>query len=127
MNIICYQPKDGAKAFFQLIGQKQYFVIHAAQQSGKTTLLLELARQLNETRYYYSLYCSNEVDGQEKIFSSFPRSSVNAINLRARSSVFAVVSNSQAIFWRIFSVVEFVCLPFDMLGSLKRVCVIFLK
>jgi predicted nucleic-acid-binding protein len=44
----------------QLIDQKQYFVIHAARQSGKTTLLLELARQLEEVGHYYVLYCSLE-------------------------------------------------------------------
>ena len=43
-----------------LIKQKQYFVIHAARQSGKTTLLLELTRQLNEAGNYYALYCSLE-------------------------------------------------------------------
>jgi hypothetical protein len=43
-----------------LIRQKQYFVIHAARQSGKTTLLLELAQQLNDSEEYYALYCSLE-------------------------------------------------------------------
>jgi UDP-N-acetyl-D-mannosaminuronate dehydrogenase len=40
----------------QRIEQEQYFVIHAARQSGQTTLLLELARQLNEAGNYYALY-----------------------------------------------------------------------
>jgi predicted NACHT family NTPase len=44
------------KSLMQLIEQEQYFVIHAARQSGKTTLLLELARQLNEAGNYYALY-----------------------------------------------------------------------
>jgi len=44
----------------ELIEQKQYFVIHAARQTGKTTLLLELAKQLNEAGHYYALYCSLE-------------------------------------------------------------------
>jgi hypothetical protein len=43
-----------------LIEQKQYFVIHAARQSGKTTLLLELTQQLNEEGNYYALCCSLE-------------------------------------------------------------------
>jgi AAA+ ATPase superfamily predicted ATPase len=43
-----------------LIEQEQYFVIHAARQTGKTTLLLELIKQLNETGDYYVLYCSLE-------------------------------------------------------------------
>ncbi len=48
------------KGILNLIEQKQYFVIHAARQSGKTTLLLELARLLNEGGNYYTLYCSLE-------------------------------------------------------------------
>jgi AAA+ ATPase superfamily predicted ATPase len=44
----------------QLIDQKQYFVIHAARQSGKTTYLQDLARRLNATNKYYALYCSLE-------------------------------------------------------------------
>ena len=45
---------------YSLIGQKQYFVIHAARQSGKTTLLLELAGRINKEGGYYALYCSLE-------------------------------------------------------------------
>ncbi len=43
-----------------LIEQRQYFVIHAARQSGKTTLLLELERAINDSGKYYALYCSVE-------------------------------------------------------------------
>lgn len=43
-----------------LIDQEQYFVIHAARQSGKTTLLQELARELRLTGRYFALYCSLE-------------------------------------------------------------------
>ncbi|SEN06255.1 AAA-like domain-containing protein [bacterium A37T11] len=48
------------KAVLPLIDQKQYFVIHAARQSGKTTLLLDLTAQLNSSGRYYALYCSLE-------------------------------------------------------------------
>jgi hypothetical protein len=44
----------------QLIGMKQYFVIHAARQSGKTTYLNDLAERLNASGRYYALYCSLE-------------------------------------------------------------------
>jgi len=44
----------------QLIDMKQYFVIHAARQSGKTTYLRDLAQRLNEKGRYYALYCSLE-------------------------------------------------------------------
>jgi len=42
------------------INNKQYFVIHAARQSGKTTLLWELADSINAQGDYYALYCSLE-------------------------------------------------------------------
>jgi len=48
------------RGLMDLIDQKQYFVIHAARQSGKTTLLKELAGQLNREGRYYALYCSLE-------------------------------------------------------------------
>jgi hypothetical protein len=44
----------------QLIDMKQYFVIHAARQSGKTTYLMDLTRRLNTGGKYYALYCSLE-------------------------------------------------------------------
>lgn len=44
----------------QLIGMKQYFVIHTARQSGKTTCLKDLTERLNEGEKYYALYCSLE-------------------------------------------------------------------
>ncbi len=41
--------QDRCKGLVELIEQEQYFVIHAARQSGKTTLLLDLAEQLNDS------------------------------------------------------------------------------
>jgi len=56
-----------------LIEQQQYFVIHAARQTGKTTLLLELTQQLNETGDYYALYCSLEtVQGISDVEKGIP-------------------------------------------------------
>jgi hypothetical protein len=43
-----------------LIEQEHYFVIHAARQSGKTTLLWELADKINAEGKYHALYCSLE-------------------------------------------------------------------
>ncbi|GBU23470.1 hypothetical protein R83H12_00081 [Fibrobacteria bacterium R8-3-H12] len=48
------------KELADLIEQEQYFVIHAARQSGKTTLLKELARKINREGNYHALYCSLE-------------------------------------------------------------------
>ncbi|GAP72930.1 hypothetical protein SAMD00024442_5_50 [Candidatus Symbiothrix dinenymphae] len=44
----------------ELIGQEQYFVIHAPRQSGKTTLLLDVVNHINHEGKYYALYCSLE-------------------------------------------------------------------
>ena len=48
-----------------LIDTEQYFVIHAARQSGKTTYLKDLVRRLDEEGKYYTLYCS--LEGMQKI------------------------------------------------------------
>lgn len=44
----------------ELIEQKQYFVIYAPRQTGKTTLVRELAQKINSEKQYYALYCSLE-------------------------------------------------------------------
>ncbi|MBN1604435.1 MAG: ATP-binding protein [Chitinispirillaceae bacterium] len=44
----------------KLIKQRQYFVIHAARQSGKTTLLNTLENELNKSGELAVLYCSVE-------------------------------------------------------------------
>ena len=44
----------------QLVDMEQYFVIHAARQSGKTTYLLDLTKKLNAEGKYYAVYCSLE-------------------------------------------------------------------
>ena len=41
------EPSTRLKGVEQLIDMKQYFVIHAARQSGKTTYLRDLAIRLN--------------------------------------------------------------------------------
>jgi AAA+ ATPase superfamily predicted ATPase len=48
------------KELVNLIDTKQYFVIHAARQSGKTTLLWELTDKINAEGKYHALYCSLE-------------------------------------------------------------------
>ncbi len=48
------------KGIFNLIEQEQYVVIHAARQSGKTTLLFDLVQDLNYSGDYYAIYCSLE-------------------------------------------------------------------
>jgi len=48
------------KGILSLIEEKKYFVIHAARQSGKTTLLQALAAKINSEGNCYALYCSLE-------------------------------------------------------------------
>ncbi len=45
---------------FELFAREQYFVIHAARQSGKTTLLKALASEFNAGSTYRAVYCSLE-------------------------------------------------------------------
>jgi hypothetical protein len=44
----------------ELIDSEQYYVIHAARQTGKTTLLINLANKINKEANYYAVYCSLE-------------------------------------------------------------------
>ena len=44
----------------RLVGQKAYFVIHAPRQTGKTTAVQALAREINATGERVALYCSLE-------------------------------------------------------------------
>jgi hypothetical protein len=48
------------KDLMRLIDREYYFVIHAARQSGKTTLLWELADKIKAESKYHALYCSLE-------------------------------------------------------------------
>lgn len=52
--------QERCRGIVQLIDQEQYFVIHAARQTGKTTLLMELAQEINAGGDYYALYCTLE-------------------------------------------------------------------
>ncbi|MBU0763413.1 MAG: ATP-binding protein [Bacteroidetes bacterium] len=51
---------DRNKEIISLIEQEHYFVIHAARQSGKTTLIQELTSHLEKEGKYHALYCSLE-------------------------------------------------------------------
>ena len=70
----------------QLIDMGQFFVIHAARQSGKTTYLRDLSQRLNESGKYYPLYCSLEnlqgiedaKEGIPQIISCISKSLFNA-------------------------------------------------
>jgi hypothetical protein len=54
------KPEDRCPGARSLIAEKHFFVIHAPRQSGKTTLLNALERQLNAEQACHVLYCSLE-------------------------------------------------------------------
>ena len=53
-------PESRCAGVKELIDQKHFFVIHAPRQSGKTTLLNSLEKEINEAGRYCALYCSLE-------------------------------------------------------------------
>ena len=76
----------------QLIDMKQYFVIHAARQSGKTTYLKDLVRRLNETGKYYTLYCSLEsIQRFEKAQEGIPE----IVKLLRKVILFSTIPNKE--------------------------------
>ncbi|KJJ83534.1 ATPase domain protein, prokaryote domain protein, partial [Candidatus Omnitrophus magneticus] len=60
-------PLRNQKIIFDLIEKKQYFTIHAPRQTGKTTLLHELAHRLNKEGKYVSVVFSVESAGYRSI------------------------------------------------------------
>ena len=58
----CLSPLDRfhLDEILLLIAQKKYFVLHAPRQTGKTSSLLALQTDLNETGQYRCLYCNVE-------------------------------------------------------------------
>ncbi|MCB9039393.1 MAG: ATP-binding protein [Lewinellaceae bacterium] len=66
------------KNILPLIEQKQYFVIHAARQSGKTTLLHELVDYMEREGKYYALYCSLE---QAQVFTEAKEGIPEVLNI----------------------------------------------
>jgi len=53
-------PQDRCTGAMELIRSESYFIIHAARQSGKTTLLQSLVESINAEGTSYALYCSLE-------------------------------------------------------------------
>ncbi len=54
-------PTSRLPDFEQLIEQRNYFVVHAPRQTGKTTTMLALAKQLTEGGRYTAVTVSVEV------------------------------------------------------------------
>ncbi len=73
-----------------LIVNKQYFVIHAARQTGKTTLLNSLEWEINESSQYIGLYCSLEtvqgINDPKEGIPAIARSIQSAISINSHLS-----------------------------------------
>ena len=63
-------PQSRCTNIDNLINEHEYFVLHAARQSGKTTFLIDLVHRLNESGNFYAIYCTLEsvqkIDEPEK-------------------------------------------------------------
>ena len=74
-------PVERCTDIFSLIEQRNYFVIHAARQTGKTTLLISLAMELEATGNYHPLYVSLEsvqgIDEREEGIRAIARCIIN--------------------------------------------------
>ena len=69
----------------QLLQQQKYFILHAPRQSGKTTAILQLVKQLNKDGQYKALYVNIEpaqaargrlLEGMRTVLSCF-KSAIN--------------------------------------------------
>ena len=69
-----------------LINSKQYFLIHAPRQTGKTTLLQALAHRLNKEGNFVAVVCSLESAGYTSI--SVETANINFIKALAKMSKF---------------------------------------
>ncbi len=66
-------PEDRCPGVMDLIEEKQFFVIHAPRQTGKTTLLNALEGRLNSADKFHAIYCSLEsVQGMDELERGIP-------------------------------------------------------
>ncbi|MDJ0840239.1 MAG: AAA-like domain-containing protein [Acidobacteriota bacterium] len=69
-----------------LVHRKRYFVIHAPRQTGKTTLIQDFVRQLNQSSQYLAVYCSVERARHIRDAAEGISAIVNALNDAVRRS-----------------------------------------
>ena len=78
-----FASADRLQEIAGLIAREQYFVIHAARQSGKTTLLLDLEASIELGGRHRAIYCS--LEGMQNIID--PAEGIPAIVERLRMTV----------------------------------------
>jgi type II secretory pathway predicted ATPase ExeA len=67
----------------QLIEDKQYFVLHAPRQSGKTTFLQAMTDEINAKGQYYALFCSLSTLSKAKDDDTMAKRVVNQLRIAA--------------------------------------------
>ncbi|MDD2709317.1 MAG: ATP-binding protein [Verrucomicrobiae bacterium] len=76
-------PQGRLPGLSDLIRRGDYFVIHAARQSGKTTLILDLERELNAGGEFCAVYCNvepaNEIADPKEGLPAIARSIAKAV------------------------------------------------
>lgn len=80
-----------------LIDSQKYFILHAPRQTGKTSMLLSLMRQLNEEGKYYCIYMNVEPSqtAREDV-----RSAIGSIIEQLSMSLFAYNDDDQLVdYW----------------------------
>ena len=53
-------PQSRCPELWQYVENQEFFVMHAARQTGKTTVIRDIVKRLNASGDYHALYCSLE-------------------------------------------------------------------
>jgi hypothetical protein len=104
----------------QLIDMKQYFVIHAARQSGKTTYLQDLTKRLNAEGVYYALYCS--LEGVQNIVD--PKEGIPAIVSCIKNSFLSLGIPQSDKFAQTADLTDYISV---LKASLSQICILLDK
>ena len=78
----------------RLVSMERYFVIHAPRQTGKTTAVKALAREINAKGDMVALYCSLEtLQGAADVDNAMPK--LRRLLIRSASAVSGLVDPSE--------------------------------
>jgi len=77
----------------RMVGMEQYFVIHAPRQTGKTTAIKALAREINAKGEMVALYCTLEtIQGAQDVDNAMPK--LRRLLIRSANAVPALAGPS---------------------------------
>jgi hypothetical protein len=106
----------------QLIRQKQYFVLHAPRQTGKTTSLLAMVRKINEEGRFHCAYINvepaqtarNDVEvGMKAILSAFGGASERFLGIKQPVGFISSIIEESGAHDALRSVLENFCKKLD--------------